>query len=192
MPPAFVLMFCMIVVTALPSSARGATLTGEVDVQWFARGTDIDMLLIERSPLTSWPEGAHSIALTTHWTGPATAPTFVAGQLIVTDTSGGNYLSGVLDAATLSLNGPFDFNVTSQLTPDSGSALAYFGSPAALTVTGSFELSGLGSAQVEQAFRHGYATVSISPVPVPGALPLFVTALGAVALWRRSGPRPAS
>ena len=179
----FVVAVMVLAGGAAPSAAHAAAVMGDVVVDLFPAGASADLTLFESGALTADPAGAASLTLTGTLDTSGTTPAVTSGALALTDGGGADYLSGTLTGIAFLFSETGDDTVTLEIVPTSGSALADFQPLVIAMVVGEFGTTLADALDLGIAFADGH--LALSQVPVPAALPLLATGLGALALWRR-------
>ena len=183
----FAIALSVSMAAALP--ARAAFIAANVDVSVTPAGgtTDIFAIDVSRS-VSSDPDGAEFFQIFgTFDTSPPASPSLVEGSITVNDSFFDDYLTGTMTAGAFDFEDPLSADSMSfSFTPTSGTAKDAF-SPAFVADIDNLDLSadGLGGFT-------GTGSVDVSQVPVPAALPLFASGLGAFALWVRRSSRRAT
>jgi len=139
--------------------------------------------MVEAGLLKFDPAGAAFLSITATPDTADTRPMVASGSIAVPDSGGAEYLSGTLTEISFLLSATADDTLTLGIVPMWGTALASFDPLVVANIAGEF------GASLDDALADGIGFASgrieLSQVPVPAALPLLATALGALAVWRR-------
>ena len=182
----FAIALSVSMAAALP--ARAAFIAADANVSVTPTGGTTDILAFEvLGSVSSDPDGAESFTiLGTFDTSPPASPSLVEGSITVNDSFFDDYLTGTMTAGAFDFEDPLSADSMSfSFTPTSGTA-AYAFSPAFVADVDNLQLANVSGDFV------GTGSVDVSQVPVPAALPLFASGLGAVALWVRRSSRRAT
>jgi hypothetical protein len=183
----FAIALSVSMAAALP--ARAAFIAADVNVSVTPDGGTTDIFAFDVSgTVSSNPDGAEFFQIFgTFDTSEPASPSLDSGSITVNDSSFKDYLTGTMTSGTFDFEDPLSADSMSfSFTPTSGTA-AYAFSPAFVADIDNLQLS----TDLFGGFA-GTGSVDVSQVPVPAALPLFASGLGAFAFWVRRSSRRAT
>lgn len=180
----------MAAAAASPASAAAIASDATVTVDLFSPSAAL-VSVASTGVVTSDPAGAASITIATTFdaTDPGNPVVLdqAGSELLVGGSGGLPFLTGEITGLTFDATDPSaTTRIDFAFTPTAGTEVAAF-TPAIFAGLSDLQLTELAPGS---DFFTGTGELNISQVPIPGALPLLLSALGALALGRRwSGAR---